>query len=185
MTQAWSDFDDDNAFAERSIPAWEETLTNAFGSDLVHIEFRKEIKLQKQFWDILLFFDEGIIKKIDVKSRRIKWVHYFEKDSKRVIETQGNIESGSLGSSVFNSKAEYWATGFFNEKEILYPFIFDRQGVAEKIKYLMRWYPNKYKEIINKPTGNLYHSAFVLVEQKHLEPYRLPKTTIGSLDDWL
>lgn len=47
----------------------------------------------------------------------------------------------------------------------------------------MRNDPIKYKEIINKPTNNLYHSAFVLVEQKYLNPFRIPKRK-DNLEGW-
>ena len=184
MTQEYSNYILDNAFAEKSIPFWENTLHNVFGSDLIKVEFRKELILQKQYWDILLFFDEGIVKRIDVKSRRDNWIECYKRDTKRAIETRGNIESGKLGSSIFNSKAEYWGTGFFNYKEILYPFIFDRELVARKVKELMIKFPTKYKEIINKSTDGLYHSGFVLVEEKYLTPYRIPILHINTLYYW-
>lgn len=177
------DFNDDFTFSKSTIPAWIEFLKDYFGPDLYDVIVRDDGKSQSNYWDLLLLFSgDKPPKRIEVKSRRCNAHVFYLKYHDRILETQGNEQLNKEGSSIHNTKADYFGTGFFNGKEMIDVLIFDPKPVSDKIKELLA--EGKLEEIPNKKTNGLYNSKYVKLLEKYILPHKVLPSKTG-LEEFL
>ena len=99
------------------------------------------------------------------------------------METFGNEQLNKEGSSIHNTKADYFGTGFFNGKEMMDVIIFYPKPISNKIKELLT--TGKLHEISNKKTNGLYNSKYVKLPEKFILPYIVNQHNEKNLERFL
>ena len=171
------DWKESKDFEESANKAWRQTLSSYFEPELIKVQcYDFDIDIQSNHWDkMLIFRGSESAKRIELKTRTEKYYKTFLNDQTLVFETIGNIERNTLGSSVFNSNAEYWGYGFYvpniNENIIMQPQIFFRPELADYLKRNIRNYPTA-----NTETNGLYHTKFIFVKVPEVEKFKVRPT---------
>lgn len=117
-----------------------------------------------------MFHGDKPVQKIEIKTRRfLAYKNYYLLYKDRVIETMGNVQQNKLGSSIFNSNADLWGVGFFDESKIITPLIFNKKPFVIKLKELLD--KGICREYDNEKTDGLYNSRYAKVPEKYIIPY--------------
>lgn len=171
------DWNEYKAFEESANNAWRNTLMNFFDPEIILVHcYTDNMDIQREHWDkSLVFKGSESIKRIELKTRKEKYYKLFQKDETLVFETMGNVERNTLGSSVFNSNAEYWGYGFYvpeiRSDIILDPQIFHREGLADHLQKHIKDYNTWSTE-----TNGLYHTKGIFVQLEDIMKFKVRRT---------
>ncbi len=168
------DWEEYKRFEESANKAWRQTLLEFFKPEIILVQcYDDNLQIQSEHWDKMLIFrgsEPG--KRIELKTRKEKYYNKFKNDGTLVFETMGNVERNILGSSIFNSNAEYWGYGFYipeeNPNSIMEPQIFFREELADYLKYNLR----KYRPWTTETNG-LYHTQGIFVQLSEVEKFKV------------
>ena len=150
---------------KRAIPYWRMIYKKLFDIKAIW-----DIRDINKGYDVKIITIDNKVIKIDEKTRDFKYFELFQKDDMVLIETCGNIELKRNGSSIYNTKADYWAYGWFNGKEITFPILFDCKCLINWLKYTDKKLEEKIAE-----TNGLYHTRNVLVPYNIIKRFQINK----------
>lgn len=150
-----------------SNPYWVNLIENLRIVQKTWLNDEKKAQLEDH-WDLgVIFYGSRSPVRIDLKTRSEKYFSYYQKDSKILIEIEGNV-GNNLGSSVFNSNADLWACAWFVNNRLQCPFVFHRKPFAE---WLEKYGVENFDFPPNAKTGNHHETKNILVDDKFFKPF--------------
>ena len=148
-------------------PLWVEQFKNLRIVQQVWLNNDKKGQVEDH-WDLgIIFYGSRSPVRIDLKTRSEKYFSFYQKDSKILIEIEGNV-GNSLGSSIFNSNADLWAYAWFVKDRLQCSFVFHRKQFAE---WLKKYGVENFNSPTNAKTDNHYQTKNILVEDKFIKPF--------------
>ena len=173
IQQPMPDFSQSFNLSKIASALWRTYLQNHYGKNVLDIiSLEENIRYQKaKYGDFLVVLDddkkESRYFTVETKIRDARIYDLYLRDNCILFEIMGNVERQNNGSSLFDSKADIWATAFLVNGQLKEPILF----WVEPLKRFVKHWANSYRNITSDTNAGKYHTLCKLVPLPHLQQF--------------
>jgi hypothetical protein len=160
-------------------PLWKHCLLKHYGKKVIDVISTEGNRFhqRKKYGDYIVEFEENEsirFHTVETKTRSDKYHPYYLSDRLILFEIMGNYEKKDNGSSLYDCKADIWATAFYVNDSLKEPMLF---WVKELKSYVRHWEHQGIYKYMMSNTNQYYQTRSVLVPFREIEKFQFKPFT--------